>query len=180
GCGGGGGLRGHPGGGVPGRGAEGGESENAGNAGPGGGNPPQGGGNPGGGGGDQDRNAIRVWKLDSGEVISTLAGHTNRVTQLAVSSDSKTALSVSTDDTVALWDLTQGKSKVRSPKLPYHVQGAAMAADAKRALIVYPGAIVKLSLANFAPYGKPILIAQLLGTRVDDAVRAEAISPDHK
>jgi serine/threonine protein kinase len=159
----------------------GGDAAGGGNA---GGNPNPGGGNPGGGnaggGNTEDRNAIYVWNLERGEVISKFSGHSNRVTALAISTDGKTAFSASADDTVALWDLLQGKQKVKSPKQPARVIGMAMSPDAKRALIVYPGVVAKINLSNFGPGGKPISSTVLMGIKADDAVRAQALSADHK
>lgn len=135
----------------------------------------------------EERNAIQVWNLDRGAVLSALAGHTNKVIGLAVSADGKTALSVSADETIATWDLTLGKRKYQSPKQILRVLTAAMSADGKRGLIVYPGSdkshglAVKVSLdTNFQPIHQPINTAALLGSKVEDAVRATAISADRK
>src|SRR5207253_1410797 len=72
------------------------------------------------------------------------------------------------------------------------VLGAAMSADGRRGLIVYPssgataGLAVKVTLEKFQAfqpfqaYHPPINTTILLGSKVEDAVRATAVSHDHK
>lgn len=47
---------------------------------------------------------IELWDLTTGEKLTTLDGHTNRVQTLAFSSDDKTLVSAGGDGTVLLWD----------------------------------------------------------------------------
>ena len=47
---------------------------------------------------------IALWDLTSGEKLTTLDGHTNRVQTLAFSPDGKTLVSASGDGTVLVWD----------------------------------------------------------------------------
>jgi serine/threonine protein kinase len=134
----------------------------------------------------EEKNAIQVWNLATGQPLSALAGHTNKVIGLSVSADGKTGLSVSDDQTVATWDLALGKRKHFLPKQGLRVLSAAMSADGRRGLIVYPGSgttpglVVKVNLDRFQLYHTPINTAILLGSKVEDAVRATSISPDHK
>ncbi|HLW64708.1 MAG TPA: serine/threonine-protein kinase [Gemmataceae bacterium] len=134
----------------------------------------------------EERNAIQVFNLERGEPLSSLAGHTNKVFGLAVSADGRIGMSVSADETVAIWDLVQGKRKNVIPKQPARVLTAAMSADGKRGMLTYPHAgnnpavAVKFSLDNLQPIHAPLHTAALLGSKIDDAVRATAISPDHK
>ena len=53
---------------------------------------------------DADTN-IRVWEVESGELVQTLEGHNAAVLGLAVTPDGKTLVSSSSDSTVRLWDL---------------------------------------------------------------------------
>ncbi len=50
---------------------------------------------------------LRVWDLDSGEIIRTLNGHTDRGSAVAVL-DEKRVVSASDDQTLRLWDLKSG------------------------------------------------------------------------
>jgi len=51
---------------------------------------------------------IKLWELGNGKNLSTLAGHTNRITCLALSRDGKMLASVS-QETVHVWELPSGK-----------------------------------------------------------------------
>jgi WD40 repeat protein len=55
-------------------------------------------------GGDVD-NAIKVWDLESGQLLETLTGHTHSVVGLAASPDSRTLYSASFDGSLIVWDL---------------------------------------------------------------------------
>jgi serine/threonine protein kinase len=134
----------------------------------------------------EERNAIQVFNLERGEWLNPLVGHTNKVLGLSLSGDGRVGMSVSSDETVAIWDLVQGKRKHVIPKQPARVLTAAMSADGKRGILTYPhtgnnpAVAVKLSLENLQPIHVPLHTAPLLGSKIDDAVRATAISPDHK
>ena len=52
-----------------------------------------------------DKN-IRLWDLRTGHLKKTLMGHSRRVENLGFSGDGNTLTSMSSDDTVLLWDLT--------------------------------------------------------------------------
>src|SRR5690606_30052088 len=117
-----------------------------------------------------------VWDLRQGEPITPLTGHTGRVTELAVSGDGKTALSVSEDETVILWDLARGQRQSQSLKQPLRVLDVGLSPEARRALAVYPGVIVKVDLERFMPFGQPIKTAQLTGSSGGDVIRTAAVS----
>src|SRR5262249_20395804 len=85
-----------------------------------------------------ERNAIQVFSPEPGEPLNALAGHTNKVFGLSVSADGRIGMSVSNDETVAIWDLQQGKRKNVIPKQPARVLAAAMSADGKRGILTYP------------------------------------------
>jgi serine/threonine protein kinase len=128
-----------------------------------------------GGGTGRDANAIRVWDLLRGESISPLTGHSGRVTALAVSGNGKSALSLSADDTVALWDLARSKRELQSPRQTMRVLNFAISHDAKWALVAYPGLLMKVDLEKFRAAGQPIKTASLTGTTRDDALRTVAV-----
>jgi WD40 repeat protein len=53
--------------------------------------------------------AVRVWDLESGELLHILEGHTANVTELSFSSDGTLLRSYSWEDGVFVWDLITGK-----------------------------------------------------------------------
>ena len=52
---------------------------------------------------------VRVWDLDTGAPLHTLAGHDGPVEAVAVSADGRRAVSGGDDGTVRVWDLANGK-----------------------------------------------------------------------
>ena len=127
-----------------------------------------------------DAHPIRVWDIRRGEPLTPLAGHAGRVTQVVVSGDGKTALSVGADETVARWDLARGKRDAQTPRQPLPVLRTAVAPDGRSALAVYPKVILKVNLETLQPYGRPINTSQLTGSDLDAAVQAVAVSADRK
>ena len=53
-------------------------------------------------------NTIKIWNLESGQEIKTLAGHNGSVRSVAISSDSKYIVSGSDDNTIKIWNLESG------------------------------------------------------------------------
>jgi WD40 repeat protein len=54
-------------------------------------------------------NTIKIWDVQSGNLIRTLAGHTDWVYGLFVTNDGKYLVSGSLDKTIKVWDLNSGK-----------------------------------------------------------------------
>lgn len=54
-----------------------------------------------------------LWDLDTGDIVRQLAGHTDSVTGVDISSDGTHALSSSWDGTIIHWDLQSGKAVQR-------------------------------------------------------------------
>ena len=52
---------------------------------------------------------LKVWELDSGRELRTLAGHSAEVNGVAVTADGKRALSASGDNTLKVWKLETGR-----------------------------------------------------------------------
>jgi WD40 repeat protein/serine/threonine protein kinase len=52
---------------------------------------------------------IRVWDLDDGSCVRSLAGHTGPVTALAPTGDGRTTISGGDDGTIRVWDLDTGR-----------------------------------------------------------------------
>jgi WD40 repeat protein len=55
-----------------------------------------------------DKN-IALWNASSGELVSTLTGHTDAVVSLAISKDGKLLVSSSKDGTIRLWNIASGQ-----------------------------------------------------------------------
>jgi WD40 repeat protein len=53
-------------------------------------------------------NTLRVWDLQSGRCLRTLAGHTDTVQSVSVTPDSRRVVSGSRDNTLRVWDLESG------------------------------------------------------------------------
>ena len=54
-------------------------------------------------------NTLRVWDIETGTLLQTLAGHTNVVNAVALYPDGRRAVSASGDNTLRGWDLISGK-----------------------------------------------------------------------
>ena len=51
---------------------------------------------------------LKVWELETGRELHTLAGHTDGVRAVAVTPDGRRAVSASDDRTLKVWDLRSG------------------------------------------------------------------------
>lgn len=118
---------------------------------------------------------IRILDLQRGTPLPPLSGHAGAITGIAVSANGKTALSTSEDETVILWDLTRGQRQSQSPKQP-PILGFGLSPDATRALVIYPGAIMKVDVEKFRGFGQPIKTASLTGSDALDVMRTAAVS----
>ena len=61
---------------------------------------------------------LKVWDLESGAELRTLAGHSDWVNGVAVTADGRRAVSASDDNTLKVWDLESGEACARSPATP--------------------------------------------------------------
>jgi hypothetical protein len=52
---------------------------------------------------------IKIWNLETGELIGTLTGHSDRVNSVAISGDGKMLVSGSSDETIKFWNLDSGE-----------------------------------------------------------------------
>ncbi len=52
---------------------------------------------------------LKVWDVDSGTELTTLAGHSASVDGVALSADGRRAVSASQDNTLKVWDVARGK-----------------------------------------------------------------------
>jgi hypothetical protein len=56
-----------------------------------------------------DDQTLKVWDVDSGQLLTTLAGHALHVTSCAVAPDGRRVVSASLDETLKVWDLDRGQ-----------------------------------------------------------------------
>ena len=52
---------------------------------------------------------IKLWSVETGQAIKTLAGHSNDITSVAFSPDGKTVVSGSSDKNIKLWSVETGQ-----------------------------------------------------------------------
>jgi WD40 repeat protein len=68
---------------------------------------------------------LKVWDLDTGEDLRTLAGHEAAVEAVAITSDGRRAVSGSTDNTLRVWDLETAEP-IAMASLPAEVASLAL------------------------------------------------------
>jgi LSD1 subclass zinc finger protein len=77
---------------------------------------------------------VRVWDLETGQCVRTLAGHTDSVSGLAVTADGRLVVSASADGTLRVWNLGRGKClRILKGHMDW-VSAVAVTADGQRAV----------------------------------------------
>ena len=71
---------------------------------------------------------LRVWDVEGGRRLRTLAGHVGEVTSVALTGEGRIALSAGADRTVRAWDIERGAPQARAV-LPAPVRGLAARRD---------------------------------------------------
>jgi WD40 repeat protein len=79
-------------------------------------------------------NTLRVWDLETGNILRTLVGHTNGVNGVAVTADGRRAVSASDDHTLKVWDLETGNALRALVGHTYGVYRVAVTEDGRRAV----------------------------------------------
>ena len=59
---------------------------------------------------------LKVWELESGRLLRTLEGHSDRVNGVSVTADGKRAVSASGDKTLKVWELESGACIATFPR----------------------------------------------------------------
>ena len=73
--------------------------------------------------------SIKVFDVNTGNVVRTLAGHTAAVKAVAVTKDGTKLISGSDDKTVRVWNVADGKPLLTTPALPAAVAAVAVASN---------------------------------------------------
>ena len=81
-----------------------------------------------------DDNTLKVWDLESGSELHTLAGHSGAVYGVAVSADGRRAVSASRDNTLKVWDLETGQELRTLAGHSGWVMAVAVTPDGQRAV----------------------------------------------
>ena len=81
-----------------------------------------------------DDNTLRVWDLESGQMLRALQGHSFSVTAVALSSDGRRAVSGSDDETLRVWDLESGQTLRTLQGHTRSVTAVALSSDGRRAV----------------------------------------------
>jgi WD40 repeat protein len=79
-------------------------------------------------------NTLKIWDVDSGMEVRTLAGHSSFVNGVALSADGRLAVSASADKTLKVWDVGTGRELSTLAGHKAAVNGVALSADGRRAV----------------------------------------------
>lgn len=69
--------------------------------------------------------AVRLWNLESGELVSEFLGHSGKVTSVDFSPDGNSVITAGLGATVRVWDLETGDEIPAFNRFPFHVNKAA-------------------------------------------------------
>ena len=89
-------------------------------------------------------NTLKVWDLQSGEILRTLTGHSDSVNAVAITSDSKYVISGSRDKTLKVWDLQTGEILRTLTGHSRWVLAVAVTADSKYVISGSPDKTLKV------------------------------------
>jgi WD40 repeat protein len=77
---------------------------------------------------------LKLWDLETGQLLKTLEGHSQEITAVALLPDGRRALSASNDRTLKLWDLEAGQALKSLEGHSSSVLDVALLPDGRRAL----------------------------------------------
>jgi WD40 repeat protein len=122
--------------------------------------------------GSKDNTCI-LWDLNAGKTISTLIGHTSRITSVAITPDGNRALTGSWDHTCFVWDLNTGQPINTLKGHTFFVNAIDITRDGKRGI---SGSMDNTCIIWDLNTGKPI--NTFVGHTKD--ITSVAITPDNK
>lgn len=73
---------------------------------------------------------VKIWKVESGDLVHTLKGHNHIITTLTFSPNGKYLASGSKDKTIVMWDVVSGK-KLKTFTGDYYINNLAFSPDGK-------------------------------------------------
>jgi len=117
--------------------------------------------------------SIRIWRVASGEIATTLRGHSSAVLTTSFGADGSTLISGDRSGEVKLWDLKTQSATRSFRTAPRPISSIALLCDQRRAL-VHCDSIHVLDLADGRelyglPLGKDIYVCSaVVGPRADD------------
>ena len=84
---------------------------------------------------------LKLWDVESGNLVRTFTGHTGNVWSVAISADGRTAVSGSSDHTMKLWDLASGRNIRTFGGYMFEVYAVALSPDGRTVLGTSPDAL---------------------------------------
>jgi WD40 repeat protein len=79
-------------------------------------------------------NSLKVWDIDSGTELLTMAGHDSEIRCIAISPDGEKVVSGSRDNSVRLWDVTSGQEMLRLTNHTEMINAVIFTPDGKRCI----------------------------------------------
>jgi WD40 repeat protein len=94
---------------------------------------------------------VRVWDLESGELLNALTGHDSFVAAVAITADGRRAVSGGGDGTVRVWNLDSGELLLVLADSVSEVRAVAVSADGSRAVFGGDGTVQVWNLDPVEP-----------------------------
>jgi WD40 repeat protein len=100
------------------------------------------------------------WNIESGAVVTSLAGHTFGITGIIPKADENQIISVSRDGTIRAWDLQHG-AEITTSTIPYLGSDGDISPDGQQFVVVSGGNVLNPSLPGFM-----LLFDAMTGTEI--------------
>lgn len=125
---------------------------------------------------DKD-NLVRIWNVESGELVKTLEGHENTVNQIVFSPDGKQIISCSSDKTIRIWDVKSGKEQNRIEAHTRPIWSIDISKDGKT--LISGSKSQNIKLWNLDTYEEiESFVDKTIGSAHEDDVYSVAFTPD--